>query len=84
MLYDRQELPEIHYLKHLHDDNKKTYIKYDDVIFNKTLSPHIYENEFMSKWLDKMQPLVSIFFDQMNITKNFKNYIVDKYYYKQR
>jgi hypothetical protein len=83
MLYERQELPEIHYMKHLHDDIKGKYVKYDDVILDKTLSPYIFENSLMSEWLKKMQPLVSLLFDQMNVMKNLKNYMVDKYYYKQ-
>ena len=84
MLYERRELPEIHFMKHFHDENEKTYVKYDEVILDKTLSPHIYENDIMNNWLKRMQPLVSILFDQMNVMKNFKNYIVDKYYWKQR
>jgi hypothetical protein len=44
----------------------------------------MFENDVMNTWLKKMQPLVSIMFDQMNIIKNFKNYMVDKYHWKQR
>ena len=83
MLYERQELPEIHFIKHLHDDDYK-YVKYDETILDKSLSPHIFLNDNMNGWLKKMQPLVAILFDQMNVMKNFKNYIVDKYHYKQR
>jgi len=84
MLYEKIHLPEILYMKHLHDDDDKKYVRYDQAIFDKTLSPHMFENDVMNTWLKKMQPLVSIMFDQMNIIKNFKNYMVDKYHWKQR
>lgn len=84
MLYERRQLPEIIYMKHLHDDDGNKFVKYDEVIFDNTLSPHMFENNVMSTWLKEMQPLVSLMFDQMNIMKNFKNYMVDKYHWKQR
>ena len=42
----------------------------------------MYKNDLMNGWLKKMQPLISLLFDQMNVVKNWKNYIVDKDYYK--
>jgi hypothetical protein len=71
----------LHFLKHRHDD-EKLYVDYEKQIFNSSLSPYMFKNDLMAKWLDKMQPLVSILFDQMNVMKNFKNFMVDKYYYK--
>jgi hypothetical protein len=81
MLYQRKDLPEIHYMMHRHDNNDQ-YVEYEKQILNSSLSPYMYENDLMSSWLNRMQPLVSILFDQMNVMKNFKNYMVDKYYYK--
>ncbi|MCK9476339.1 MAG: hypothetical protein M0R46_10485 [Candidatus Muirbacterium halophilum] len=83
MLYERKDLPELHFIKHLHDDDNK-YIKYDEILFDKTLSPYIFQNDLMNSFLKKMQPLVALLFDQNNIIKNFKNYMVDKYHYKQK
>jgi hypothetical protein len=83
MLYERKQLPELHYMKHLYDDDVN-FIKYDEKILDKTLSPYMFQNDLMNNWLKKMQPLVSILFDQMNIMKNWKNYMVDKYHYRQR
>lgn len=83
MLYEKQNLPELYYIKHIHDDNKN-FVDYEKNIFNKTLSPHMFENDTMNTWLNKLQSLVSLFFDQMNIMKNLKNYMVDKYEYRQR
>jgi hypothetical protein len=81
MLYQRKDITELHYMMHRHDDNDQ-YVDYEKKILNSSLSPYIYENDLMSAWLNKMQPLVSLMVDQMNVMKNFKNYMVDKYYYK--
>jgi hypothetical protein len=81
MLYERKDLPELHKLKHFHDNNDQ-YVDYEKNILNSSLSPHMYENDLMFNWLNRMQPLVSILFDQMNVLKNMKNWTVDKYYYK--
>ena len=84
MLYERKQLPEIVYLKHLHDDDNGNYIDYENMLLDKTLSPYMFNNDVMNTWLKKMQPLVSLMFDQFNVTKNWRNYMVDKYHYKQR
>ncbi len=81
MLYKRKDLPEIYDLKHRHDNNDQ-FVDYEKSILNSSLSPHIYENDTMNIWLNRMQPLVSLLFDQMNIMKNLKNYLVDKYHYQ--
>ena len=81
MLYERKQLPELLYMKHRHDDDTN-FIKYDDKLLDKSLSPYMYNNDIMNSYLKQLQPLVSILFDHMNIIKNFKNYIVDKYEYK--
>ncbi len=83
MLFERKDLPELHYIKHLHDD-EKDFIDYEKMILDRTLSPHMYENDVMNNWLKRMQPLVAMLFDQMNVIKNFRNYMVDKYYYKHK
>lgn len=81
MLYNKKDLPELNYMKHRHDNNDQ-YVDYEKEILDSSLSPYMYENDLMRTFLKKMQPLVSILFDQMNVIKNFKNYTVDKYYYK--
>lgn len=81
MLYERKDLPELHVMMHRHD-NDKSYVNYESKILKDTLSPYMYENDLMNGWLNKMQSLVALLFDQMNVIKNFKNYTVDKYYYK--
>lgn len=81
MLYERKDLPELHFMKHRLDD-ESNWVNYEEKILDSTLSPYMYNNNVMSNWLKKMQPLVSLLFDQMNVMKNFKNYNVDKYYHK--
>lgn len=81
MLYNRKDLPEINYMKHRHDDNNE-FVDYESMLLDKSLSPYMYENDIMNGYLKRVQKLASIMFDQMNVMKNFKNYLVDKYYYK--
>ncbi len=83
MLYDRKQLTELNYIKHIHDDDD-SYFDYEKNILDKSLSPYMYENDVMNGFLKKSQSLLSLLFDNMNVMKNFKNYLVDKYHYKQQ
>ena len=83
MYYEEKDIPELHILKHMHDDDNK-YVDYEKDILNKTLSPKMFENDRMYNFLTSLQRLVAILFDNHNIIKNFKNYNVDKYYYKHK
>lgn len=79
--YELKDLPELYHMKHLHDDNDQ-FVDYGDKILASSLTPYIYNNNLMSTWLTRMQPLVAMLFDQMNVIKNFQNYTVDKYEYR--
>lgn len=81
MLYQRKQLPELYYMKHRHDTDED-FVDYEKNILNKSLSPYMYENNMMNGFLTRLQPLVALLFDQMNIVRNFKNYMVDKDWYK--
>jgi hypothetical protein len=83
MLYDRKQLDEIYLMKHKYDDDND-FVNYENKLFDRTLSPYIYENDIMNSFLKKLQVLASVLFDQMNIAKNFRNIMVDKYYYKHK
>lgn len=83
MLYKKNQLPELYAMKHRHDDDK-SFVDYENIVLDKSLSPYLFENSLMSNYLKRMQPAVAILFDHMNLIKNFKNYIVDKYDYRQR
>ena len=81
MLYKRKQLPELYYIKH-RQDTDEDFVDYEKNILNKSLSPYMYENNMMNGFLTRLQPLVALLFDQMNIVKNFRNYMVDKDWYK--
>lgn len=81
MIYEDKQIPELVKLKHRWDDNDQ-WVDYENNILNKSLSPHLYKNNLMSDFLNRLQKLVSMLYDQHNIIKNFKNYIVNKDYYK--
>ena len=83
MYFEEQSLPELHQMKHRHDD-EKDFVDYEKNILNRTLSPYLFYNDLMYGFLRKLQRPVSILFDNFNIIKNFKNYNVDKYYYKHK
>ena len=65
-------------------DNYTDYIDYQSKIFTNSLSSYIFNNNIMNSFLLRLQKPMSILFDQFNVTKNFKNYIVHKYYYKHK
>lgn len=83
MLYEQQQLPELRYMRQFHDDASPNF-NYEQDIFNKSLSPYMFQNTVMFNFLDKLRPMMSLFFDQVNLIKNWKNYMVDKYHYKQK
>jgi hypothetical protein len=81
MLYRDRQLPELYYMKHRHD-NDNDFVDYEKTILSRNLSPYMYENNMMNGFLTRLQPLVASLFDRMNVIKNFKNYMVDKDWYK--
>lgn len=81
MLYDDKQIPELNYMKHRHDTDN-TNVDYQSKILTSSLSSYLFNNDTMNTFIFKLQKPVSMFFDQMNVMKNFKNYMVDKYYYK--
>jgi len=82
MLYDKQYIPELHQFYHMNDDTTKNYVDYETEILNKSLSPYIFNSPIMAGFLDKLRLLISLFFDEFNIIKNWRNFTVNKYWYK--
>ena len=82
MLYDEKDIPELNKFFHRNDDLNLKYMNYENVILNKTISPYIYGNTMMDGFLNRLNKLVALFFDQFNIIKNFRNFTVDKYFYR--
>lgn len=83
MLYKEKQYNELYFMKHRHDDPNPAY-DYENNLFDKTLSPYIYQNDTMSNFLKRLQKLMSLQFDQMNLIKNWKNYMVDRYEYRHK
>lgn len=83
MLYEERQLPELYYMKHRHDDDTD-YVDYEKKILNNTLSPYLFNNDIMNSFLNRVQKLVSLLFDQHNVVKNFKNFMVDKYEFRHK
>lgn len=83
MLQEKTQLPDLYYLKHRHDDDVE-FVSYEDNILTNSLSTHVYKNDRMNNFLSTLQKMVALMFDQTNIIKNWKNYMVDKWYFKHK
>lgn len=83
MLFKKKQLPELYFMRNKHNDNNISY-DYENNILNKSLSPYMYKNDTMNLFLNKLQPILSLLFDNFNVIKNFKNYNVDKYHFNQK
>jgi hypothetical protein len=83
MYYKDQYLEELYDLTHRHDDDMN-FVDYEKDILNRSLSPKLFGNERMFNYLERLKYLVTMLFDNHNIIMNFKNYNVDKYYYKHK
>ena len=59
-------------MKH-RNDSGQDYVDYENNLLNKTLSPYIFNNDLMNSFLQQLQVLVAILFDEHNVIKNFKN-----------
>ena len=81
MLLEDKEIKEIYDLKH-RNDSANNYVDYQNKILTKSLSNLMFQNDTMYNFLLKTQKLLALFFDKFNIVKNWRNYTVDKYYYK--
>lgn len=81
MFLDEVNIPEINYMKHSHDDSSD-FVDYQNTILTNSLSPYLFGNDRMNKFLLMLQRPVSILFDNFNVIRNWKSYTVDKYEYK--
>lgn len=83
MYFEEQHIPELFYLKHRHD-SEEDFVDYEEMILDKTLTPYLFNNDRVNSFLKLLQRPVAILFDNVNVIKNFKNFMVDKYYYKHK
>lgn len=83
MLNQQRQLDELYNLKHFNDSDDD-FVDYEDVILDKSVSPYVFQNDMMKNYLDSIKPLAALWFDRVNEIKNYKNYIVEKDYYKHK
>jgi len=83
MLNQQRQLDELYNLKHFNDSDDD-FVDYEGVIFDKSVSPYVFQNDMMKNYLDSIKPLAALWFDRVNEIKNYKNYIVEKDYYKHK
>lgn len=79
-LYKDSQLPELYTLKHRHDNNEYGAYDIENNILKRTLSNFLFNNDTMNEFLLRMQKIYSLWFDQMNVIRNLKNWSVSKYY----
>jgi hypothetical protein len=83
MLNKERQIEELWDLKH-RNDTDRDWVDYEDIILDRTLSPYVFQNDEMKNYLDNIKGIPSRWFDQVNMIKNYKNYIVEKDYYKHK
>jgi hypothetical protein len=83
MLNQERQVTELWDLKH-RNDSDKDWVDYEKSIMDRTLSPYIFQNDNMKDYIDQLAGFTSRWFDQTNLIKNYKNYIVEKDYYKHK
>lgn len=79
-LYKDSQLPELYEIKHRHDNNENDAYNIEENILVRSLSNFLFNNDTMNEFLLRMQKIYALWFDQMNIVRNLKNWSVDKYY----
>jgi len=83
MLNKERQIEELWDLKH-RNDSDIDWVDYENVILDRTLSPYVFQNDQMKGYLDNIKGMPSRWFDQVNLIKNYKNYIVEKDYFKHK
>lgn len=83
MLYKDSKIDVIYNLKHHHDDDRD-FVDYEKNILISKVSPNLIGNNKMYSFILYLQKIVYLFYDNVNLIKNWKNYTVDKYYYKHK
>lgn len=78
MLIKKKEIEELYDLKH-HNDSYPKGFNYFDNILKKTLSPYLFQNDNVNGFLLRLEPMIALLFDKVNVMRNWKNWYVDKY-----
>lgn len=79
-LYKDSQLEELYVLKNRHNKNKYSSYDIENNILKNSLSSYIFSNNNMNEYINRLEKLYFIMFEQYNIIRNFKNWTVHKYY----
>lgn len=82
MLNRKKHIPELWDLKHRKDSYANEPIEMEDKFLKKTLPPFLFNNFTMNEFLLRLEPLSFIMFNQISLIRNFKNFMVPKFYDK--
>ena len=80
MLYKKKQNSELYQLKHMHDNELHHGFDYENNSIMKSVTPVLLRNKTLNQFLNRIQELIAIWFDEVNILRNFFNYRVDKNY----
>lgn len=82
MLYNEKEIKELYDLKHRNDNLPYEGFDYENQLMNKSLSNYMFLNENMREYITYINKFLVLMYDRVHTVRNFKNYLVDKYYNK--
>jgi len=80
MLYKEKQNPELYQLKHMYDNELHRGFDYENNSVVKSVTPVVLRNKTMNEFLYRIQKMIAIWFDEVNLLRNFFNYRVDKNY----
>lgn len=75
-----KELHEIYFLKHRQDAPLHRHFPWENNLLKNTTSAYIWKNPTMNSFLLKIEKMLVLLVEKMNVARNFFNYTVDKYY----
>jgi len=80
MLEKDSQINEIYNIKNRHNSVKYRHYDYEKDILKKTTSSFLWQNKNMNGYLSLIEKMVALMFEQVNISRNYFNYTVNKYY----
>jgi hypothetical protein len=81
MLHKEQYESELYWFRHK-NTSEPEYVDIENVFIEKTFSPHMVGNDNLFGFISILKKMVVKLFDNHSIIRNFKNYSVNKYFYK--
>lgn len=79
-LYKDSQIEELYMLKNRHNNNKYSSYNIEENLLKRSVSSYLYSNDTMKNYLDRLEKMYFLLFENYNIIRNFKNWTVHKYY----